>query len=465
MRLEGRNGVELFADVTEALKRLTVSPDVNDFAHAAEELFQREEPGERWIPREEAQRRCAIYGAALGDALAMASLCGFLAKDLRSVRSHQHETYYRLIALLGCTSQLNRRTDSFGRDGVQRFLKAGEMVAARLEGLKLISPPQASDRSKDDVDVSPNPHMAKSRFTDRQDKENSQPKYVGKGRIVFRTIGSEKLIQSDGIKELLTPLLGKSLPILNVPDLAPMVTLLRGEFPHASGVIDAMLNDLAGRNEFAMRPVILAGLPGCGKTTFAMRFAALSGLPSLFYPCAGISDAKFLGTARGWSTGGPAMPTSLVMRSEVANPLIILDELDKAGGNSGNGIFSEALLPLLEPRSAAEFFDLFIEANIDLSCLVFIATVNDPARIPSPLRDRCRILQFPSPEPTHLFALVPGLLKGIVTARGLDPRWVSPLTTNELDTLAVTWRGGSLRALQRMIEAVLKARDHGVEYH
>jgi hypothetical protein len=74
-------------------------------------------------------------------------------------------------------------------------------------------------------------------------------------------------------------------------------------------------------------------------------------------------------------------------------------------------------------------------------------------------------LTFPSPERAHLSALVPGLLRGIITAKGLDARWIAPLSAEECESLATAWPGGSLRALQRMIEAVLRARDHGREYH
>jgi ATP-dependent Lon protease len=102
---------------------------------------------------------------------------------------------------------------------------------------------------------------------------------------------------------------------------------------------------------------------------------------------------------------------------------------------------------------------------VDLSGVVFLGTANDPDRMPRPLRDRCRILAFPSPEREHLPALVPGLLNGIVTTKGMDPRWVPALDVDELEALAAAWQGGSLRALQRMIEAVLRARDHARGYH
>jgi ATP-dependent Lon protease len=214
-----------------------------------------------------------------------------------------------------------------------------------------------------------------------------------------------------------------------------------------------------------MRPTVLAGLPGCGKTTFAMRFAELAGVQWEIYSCAGVHDSRFAGTARGWSSGEPAFPTSLVVSSAIANPVVILDEIEKAGGSSKNGDLLEALLPMLEPRSAAKFFDVFIEASVDLSGVIFIGTANDPERLPRPLRDRCRILTFPSPERSHLSGLVPGFLKSIIATSGMDPRWVQALTADEFETLAAAWPGGSLRALQRMIEAVRRARDHAKEYH
>jgi hypothetical protein len=75
------------------------------------------------------------------------------------------------------------------------------------------------------------------------------------------------------------------------------------------------------------------------------------------------------------------------------------------------------------------------------------------------LRDRCRILRLPDPSHEHLPGLAASLLEALVTERGLDRRWALPLDALELEALAAAWLGGSVRALARLVEAVLAARD------
>ena len=144
----------------------------------------------------------------------------------------------------------------------------------------------------------------------------------------------------------------------------------------------------------------------------------------------------------------------------VASPGIILDELEKAGSSRHNGQLHDVLLGMLEPASSTEWHDSYLQAPVDLSHVVWIATANSLDGIPVPLRDRCRILQVPAPGPEHLQVLAPALLRQACQARGLDARWASPLDGVELQAVAEAWPGGSLRRLARLLDGVLAARDH-----
>jgi ATP-dependent Lon protease len=177
------------------------------------------------------------------------------------------------------------------------------------------------------------------------------------------------------------------------------------------------------------------------------------------YGCGGIADSSFAGTARRWSSGEPALPVGAIISANVANPLFILDEIEKAGTSTTNGNLFDALLSMLEPKSSSRFFDVFIQSDVDLSAVVWIATCNDPTLLPRPLRDRCRILNFPAPMVEHLPTLAQSILISITAERGLDPRWVGQMSGDELSALTNVWRGGSLRGLYRLIEGVLAARD------
>jgi ATP-dependent Lon protease len=159
------------------------------------------------------------------------------------------------------------------------------------------------------------------------------------------------------------------------------------------------------------------------------------------------------------------MATALVVSTGVANPLIILDEIEKAATSKHNGNLLDALLPFLEPRSASKYHDIFVQATVDLSGVVWIATANDAAPLPKPFRDRCRMLAFPSPTRADVPTVVPRLLDAIVTAKGMDKRWILPINANEMAALSAAWSDGSLRSLQRLLEGVLSARDQWARRH
>ena len=83
-------------------------------------------------------------------------------------------------------------------------------------------------------------------------------------------------------------------------------------------------------------------------------------------------------------------------RAKVRNPVMILDEIDKVGGATTNfGNPSAALLEVLDPAQNTHFRDVYLEAAVDLSEVLFIVTANNLAGIPAPLRDRLEIIEAP----------------------------------------------------------------------
>src|SRR3546814_19525014 len=78
------------------------------------------------------------------------------------------------------------------------------------------------------------------------------------------------------------------------------------------------------------RPCLVVGPPGCGKTRLARRIGQFTGTGSNLLSVGGSSDNRMLqGTARGWSSAEPSFPLLAIMRTEIANPLLIVDEIDK----------------------------------------------------------------------------------------------------------------------------------------
>jgi ATP-dependent Lon protease len=105
-----------------------------------------------------------------------------------------------------------------------------------------------------------------------------------------------------------------------------------------------------------------------------------------------------------------------------------------------------------------------MQVSLDLSHVSYVTTANSVDLLPSPLRDRFRIIEFPKPALEHLDALLRPVISDLAAERGIDRRWIEPLGTDERDFLAAHWRGGSVRRLRRIAEIVFRARDKAAPF-
>jgi ATP-dependent Lon protease len=269
-------------------------------------------------------------------------------------------------------------------------------------------------------------------------------------------------INAPKMRELVAPLkavVNAALPLVTVPSLQAVRNLLMFEFPYATGVIDFALSDLVGRRTVRLRPLLLVGTPGGGKSRFARRLGEALSLGVWRTDASRSDGAVFGGTDKRWHSAEPCHPLLAIAQAGHANPMVLIDEADKAGTRADYGRFWDCLLGFLEPETAARYPDPALQAKLDLSHVSYVATANTLDPLPHPLRDRFRIVTFPNPRKGDLDALLPAVVADLMKERGLDERWVAPLSGDEQELVSAHWPGGSVRRLRRIVDAVLHARD------
>ncbi len=215
----------------------------------------------------------------------------------------------------------------------------------------------------------------------------------------------------------------------------------------------------AGRPWLALPPLCLVGDPGCGKSHFARELARLSGLSAAAVDLGAMYDgAALTAVSRGWTNTKPCWPAQMMAAFRTANPLLVLDEIEKAGGSRGNGEPHKAILGMLEPSTAARYFDTCLMAEVDLSAVCWIATANSVELLPRPLLSRMEVITVGGPEPEHFDIALRGLLSGFAAKWELPDGLLSELPAPAIRVLRASFaRHRSVRLLKRHLERVIAA--------
>lgn len=177
---------------------------------------------------------------------------------------------------------------------------------------------------------------------------------------------------------------------------------LAAKYPNAVELVKHLKRELvfrhATKQPIGFRPILLLGPPGVGKSVVATELASALGRP--MYRLQGETSthaSEIVGTSQHWSTAGPGLLWEALVRGETVNPIVFIDEIEKAPKRPEHPGVQSVLYALLEPASASTFSDASLPTlKIDASHVGWIFAANSLEGIPAPLLSRMSVIEIPA---------------------------------------------------------------------
>lgn len=204
----------------------------------------------------------------------------------------------------------------------------------------------------------------------------------------------------------------------------------------------------------------LVGPPGVGKTSLGRTIAKAMGRKYRRVALGGVHDeSEIRGHRRTYIGAMPGRIIKAIKDSGVANPVILLDEVDKLG-NDHRGDPSSALLEVLDPEQNMTFHDNYVDVDYDLSKVLFIATANDISKVDGPLRDRMEVIELSGYLPEEKIEIARRhIIPKIIEDNGFENASEFQLTDEAINAIIDNYTSESgVRSLEKTLASLLRKR-------